>query len=96
MGEVLQGVEKSSVLRELLRNGKQKCFLCKWILEDLEANQKLTGYPKDAMGAGIFPVNGKLIHVILELGSPAPQDYESQEDLASVVDHLLETVQASN
>lgn len=43
-----------------------KCFLCKWILEDIRLNGKLTGYPKDAMGGAVFPREGKVKHIQLE------------------------------
>lgn len=42
------------------------CFLCKWILEDLAKNPKLTGYPTDANGASVFPRAGKIDHLKLE------------------------------
>lgn len=46
---------------------KEKCFLCKWILEDLEQNKVLTKYPVSAMdGSSQFPVEGKVKHLILE------------------------------
>lgn len=45
------------------------CFLCRWILEDLTRNGKLTGHPTDAMGVGIFPPDGKRQHIILEARS---------------------------
>jgi len=45
------------------------CFCCGLILEDIEKNGKLTGYPLDAMGSGTFPVAGKRRHLELELMS---------------------------
>lgn len=42
------------------------CFVCRWILEDLEKNGVPTDYPRDAMGAGIFPWQGKMRHLELE------------------------------
>ncbi len=42
------------------------CFLCKWILEDIAKNGKLTGYPKDYGGQSIFPDSGKEKHLALE------------------------------
>jgi hypothetical protein len=42
------------------------CFLCGWILHDLEKNPKLTGYPFDANGASIFPRSGKIDHLRIE------------------------------
>jgi hypothetical protein len=55
-------------LRISLRR-KDQCFLCKWISEDLTANGKLTDYPKDFNGYGIFPIEGKEKHLTLEIGS---------------------------
>lgn len=48
---------------------KDLCFLCKWISEDLAAHGKLTDYPKDFSGHGIFPIEGKERHLALESGS---------------------------
>lgn len=42
------------------------CFLCRWILEDVKQNGKLTGYPTDHSGAPQFPASGKLRHIELE------------------------------
>jgi len=39
---------------------------CKWILEDLVQNGKLTGWPFDFNGQSDFPVKGKVIHLKLE------------------------------
>lgn len=38
------------------------CFLCKWIFEDLEKNQKLTDYPN----GNSFGEQGKYRHLQLE------------------------------
>lgn len=43
------------------------CFLCKWIVEDFDLHGKLTDYPKDFNGNGIFPYKGKVEHIRLEL-----------------------------
>ncbi len=44
-----------------------KCFLCKWIVEDLKANQKFTNYPGSAIDGNIsFPLEGKVRHLMLE------------------------------
>lgn len=45
---------------------KDRCFLCKWILEDLRINGRLTGYPTDHQGGPVFPFQGKLRHLELE------------------------------
>ncbi len=73
MEEVLRSIEQSVGLRKFLKSrvpvgdgpGCSPC--CKWILEDLELNGKFTSYPKDSMGGGIYPVDGKILHLALEL-----------------------------
>lgn len=64
----------SQETRDLLASRVNGCFLCRFILEDEKKNGKLTGYPLDGEGKGIFPVEGKMIHVQLERmsGSSAP------------------------
>lgn len=42
------------------------CFLCKWILLDLEANKKLKGWNLDLFGKPIFPREGEIAHLKLE------------------------------
>lgn len=45
------------------------CFLCKWILEDIEKNGKLTErYPPQGPFSldPLFPVEGKLLHLGVE------------------------------
>lgn len=59
---------QDEVLR-LLKARADFCFMCRWALEDLTKNAKLTGYPTDAMGAGIFPADGKRQHILLEARS---------------------------
>lgn len=44
----------------------EKCFLCWWIHEDFRMHGKLTGWPNDSMGAGTFPIQGKVRHLELE------------------------------
>lgn len=97
MGEVLRQVEQSETFREFLRSkvpngpdGSGCAPNCKWILEDLELNGKLTGWPLDSFGKPEYPIDAKLIHVILELGDIPPDDTDDPDDLASVVAHLLE------
>jgi hypothetical protein len=51
---------------EIAASQSEKCFLCKWIAEDLRKNGKLTGYPEDGMGAGTFPATGKEKHIAIE------------------------------
>lgn len=60
-------------LLKILLERSSKCFCCKWIYEDLKANGKLTGYPKDFLGSGTWPVEGKLRHLELE-GILCPQE----------------------
>jgi hypothetical protein len=50
----------------ILSEKAPKCFCCKWILEDLQTNRKLTGYPKDFLGSDVYPVEGKRRHLELE------------------------------
>lgn len=72
MEELLRELEQSVVLRQFLRGRVPRdadspgCFLCRLILEDLEANGKLTGYPNDYNRDGIFPVKSKLAHIEIE------------------------------
>lgn len=43
------------------------CFLCKWILLDLDAHDgKLKGWNLDMFGQPIFPKKAELIHLKLE------------------------------
>lgn len=42
------------------------CFLCSLILQDIEKNGKLTGYPLDSNGGATFPREGKIEHLRLE------------------------------
>lgn len=53
-------------IRAIAEQNMKKCFMCRWILTDLVENGKLTGYPFDSMGSGIFPVKGKERHLELE------------------------------
>jgi hypothetical protein len=96
MGEVLRQLERSAALRELLKSRKQICFLCSWCLQDLDQNERFTGWPLDWNKSQVFPIDGKLIHILLELDAELPSDPESIEDLASVVAHVLETRVDSN
>jgi len=43
-----------------------KCFLCKWILQDLVQHGNLTGHPKTEFAGVIFPEKAKLRHLQLE------------------------------
>jgi hypothetical protein len=49
-----------------LRQRAPTCWLCGWILADLEDDGKLTGWWKDVEGKPIFPRSGELNHLRLE------------------------------
>ena len=53
-------------IRAITEQNMEKCFMCRWILTDLVEHGKLTGYPLDSMGAGTFPIQGKIRHLELE------------------------------
>lgn len=59
-------------IKDLLRGRAPKdadspgCFLCKWILLDLEANGKLKGWNLDMFGKPIFTKEGEVAHLKLE------------------------------
>lgn len=57
-----------TVPRKVLQERAKVCYLCKWILEDLEKNGKATAYPLDWERNGLFPVDGKRYH--LQRGHP--------------------------
>lgn len=42
------------------------CFVCSWILRDLEKNDRLTSTERDLNGQIGFPKESKLRHIILE------------------------------
>lgn len=66
MGKNIREVEITSELVAAIRARLPKCFLCKWLLEDIESNGKFTGYPIDYNGKPEFPVEGKIAHLELE------------------------------
>lgn len=90
MSEVLRQLERSSALRELLVSRAPICFMCSWCLRDLDENERFTGWPLDWNRSPLLPVEGKIIHFILELNLEPPSDPQSLDDLASVVAHALE------
>lgn len=47
----------------MVRAEAETCFLCRFIIEDHEANGKLTGHPKEVDGKGQFPVEAKMRHI---------------------------------
>jgi hypothetical protein len=97
-------LEQSVVLREFLRSRAPKdgdspgCVPnCKWILDDLERNGKLTGYPLDSVGLPIYPIDSKLLHLHLELIGPCPEEFwEDREHLVGVVLRRVKTLVLGN
>ena len=72
MEAILREIERSKALREFLRNripveDGPGCVCCKLIFEDLDKNERLTGYPSDHLGSPTFPVEGKVLHLAAEL-----------------------------
>lgn len=61
----VQDIEK---LKAALTGKAPTCFLCKWILEDLEKNGCLTDYPpnENLMEKPLFPAAAKVAHLKLE------------------------------
>ena len=57
--------QREWVIQELKKRAP-KCFLCKWIVENLEQSGKLTGYPLDHGGVPVFPRSGMLAHMKIE------------------------------
>lgn len=96
MGEIVRQLGISIQFRRFVESKVSTCFLCKWIAEDLEKNQRLTGWPKDSMDKGIFPVEGKLVHVLLELGHELPEDPEDEEALATCLLNALTLIKLLN
>jgi hypothetical protein len=62
------GILKEKLRLRVPNSADVGCFLCKWILEDLEKNGTLTkGYPEIcADGKPLFPIEGKVEHLVLE------------------------------
>lgn len=57
---------------EILKEQEATCFLCRWILQDIAENGKLTGFPFDWGRTPVFPVDGKNRHIDLEVASNCP------------------------
>lgn len=53
-------------LRSALVPNISKCFLCGWILKDLDDHGKLTGWPYDYNEKSNFPPESKLLHLQVE------------------------------
>ena len=59
----------ADTIENIVRAARQRggaCFLCAWIEQDLEKHSKLTDWPYDHMGRGIFSKSGKESHLKLE------------------------------
>lgn len=61
-------VLKDKLLGRVPRGDGVGCILCLWILEDLVKNGTLTkGHPRVCFdGKPVFPVEGKLAHLVIE------------------------------
>lgn len=57
--------QKAAALRALPAR-VEKCFLCKWILQDLLQNGNLTRHPKYELVPDLFPEKAKVAHLKLE------------------------------
>ena len=66
MAKSVREVEVTEGVVAALEARAPNCFLCRWILEDLVANKKVTGYPLDYNGQPVFPITGKIMHLELE------------------------------
>jgi len=65
--------------KEALRQRIEGCFLCRWILEDLEAHGRITN-AKDLRPDGekaLFPAKAKRVHLELEGLSIPPELQET-------------------
>lgn len=92
MEELLRELEQSQTLRAFLRSrvpngpdGTGCAPNCKWILDDLEANGKLTGYPKDYNGVSDYPVSAKILHLYAELIGCVPEVDDPMELLPALL-----------
>lgn len=91
MEELLRELEQSKILRQYLRSRVPKgdgpgCSPnCKWILDDLEANGKLTGYPWDFNGVSDYPVSAKILHLYAELIGCVPEVDDPMELLPALL-----------
>lgn len=66
MAKSIRTLEATVGLVAALEVRAPNCYLCRWILEDVKAAGKLTGYPADYTGQPQFPVSGKIRHLELE------------------------------
>ena len=66
MAKSVREVEITAEVVAALEARAPNCFLCRWILEDLVTNKKLTGYPLDYNNQPGFPISGKVRHLELE------------------------------
>ena len=62
-------IELSKDKLDFLEANRDKCFLCKWMLEDYKKNGTFTGVRQEGpFGAfEIFPIRGEINHLWLEL-----------------------------
>jgi len=61
----LSPVQRARLLGRLAPR-RDKCFLCKWIEQDIRENGGLTGHPFDWSHSSLFPIRGKVWHLRLE------------------------------
>lgn len=61
----LDDAQKSAAMKALPAR-VEKCFLCKWILQDLLKNGNLTRHPKHELVPDLFPEKAKVAHLKLE------------------------------
>jgi hypothetical protein len=94
MEDIIQELERSEALRRFLEvrapsTGDVGCLLsCKWIKDDLKSNGKLTGWPLDSLGTGLYPREGKIRHLYLELVGGVPD----HKDFIELVPKILEAL----
>ena len=66
MAKSIRTLELTPALLTNLEARGPGCHLCRWVLEDVKANGKLTGFPIDYAGGAEFPIPGKIRHLELE------------------------------
>lgn len=62
-------VQLSKEILAFLEGNVEKCFLCKWLLEDYKKNGTFTGVTQkgEVQSCEIFPIRGEINHLWLEL-----------------------------
>ena len=101
MAEILREVERSDALRSFLRSripvgDGPGCFCCRLIVEDLESNDRLTGHPVDALGAGTYPVDGKILHLAVEFSVEQRIDGRSIKTVRDLLPFILRKLERKN